>query len=63
MRPHRTPPSLLPAEPYWQALPGSRALLQARMSRATELRLPPESLRGVAIFGLACGRRFATFAS
>src|SRR4051794_9153561 len=29
MRPHRTPPSPLPAEPYWQALPGSRALLHA----------------------------------
>src|SRR5262245_5295612 len=29
MRPHRTPPSPLPAEPYWQALPGSFALLQA----------------------------------
>jgi uncharacterized protein (TIGR02996 family) len=29
MPPRRTPPSPLPAEPYWQSLPGSRALLHA----------------------------------
>jgi uncharacterized protein (TIGR02996 family) len=29
MPPRRIPPSPLPSEPYWQALPGSRALLHA----------------------------------
>jgi uncharacterized protein (TIGR02996 family) len=29
MPPRRTPPSPLPVEPYWQSLPGSRALLHA----------------------------------
>src|SRR5437870_8567401 len=36
MPPRRTPPSPLPAEPYWQTLPGSRALLHAIAEEPTD---------------------------